>query len=150
MSLNDGTLLPWQSGFFHTIRLRISSLLSPQAVSSQPRAVLSLGLLPKPLVPAPSPRLHRGHTSQAGARTVCVGLILSCHRPGAAFSCKSPQSSPSVPSDLPAGEGVPRMQEPLLSFCCPSKGCRSRPTSSPLFPFFLSSYPVMRGSFLSF
>ena len=35
--------------------LRSSSLLSPQAVSVQPKAVLSLGLLSKHHIPAPSP-----------------------------------------------------------------------------------------------
>ena len=48
--------------------LWVSSLPTPQAVSSkQPMADLSLGLLPKPHVLAPSPRLHREPMSQAGA-----------------------------------------------------------------------------------
>ena len=39
--------------------LRISSLLSPQAVSLQPTAFLTLGLLSNPHAPAPSPCAHQ-------------------------------------------------------------------------------------------
>ena len=51
----------------------------------------------------------------------------------------------------PLLRGLPRVWEPLLIFSSP-QGRRSRPTFSPLpFPFFfLSSYLVMWGSFLSF
>ena len=46
---------------------------------------------------------------------------------------------------------LPQRQKPLLSFSSPFQRCRSHPTSSPpLFPFFfLSSYPVTWGPFLS-
>ena len=55
--------------------LWVSSLPTPQAVSSkQPMADLSLGLLPKPHVLAPSPRLHREPMSQAGAPGLEFGV----------------------------------------------------------------------------
>lgn len=61
--------------------LQSSSLLSPQAVSSQPITVTSLDLLSKPHAPAPI--CTSGHLSQARAHraergTSCVGLTLSC------------------------------------------------------------------------
>ena len=46
-------------GFLHEhSQLQSSSLPSPQAISSQPTAVPSLGLLSKPHIPAPSSRAH--------------------------------------------------------------------------------------------
>ena len=39
-------------------QLHVSSISFPQPVSSQPTAVLSLGLLSEPHIPAPSPRPH--------------------------------------------------------------------------------------------
>ena len=71
-------------GFLHKHSwLWSSSLPSPQAVSSQPTAVTSLGLLSKPHVPAPSLSAHWQTPSQPGVRravawTICVGLTLSC------------------------------------------------------------------------
>lgn len=63
--------------------LHISSLQSPQAFSSQPVAVLSLGLL---MIQHPGP-IHTGrHMFQAEAhrivaQVICVGLTLSCLPP---------------------------------------------------------------------
>ena len=71
-------------GFLHKhSRLWISSLSSPQAVSSQPTAVLLPALLSNPYIPALSPRVDWGTHVQSGAcraaaRTICVGLTLSC------------------------------------------------------------------------
>ena len=59
--------------------LQSSSLLSPRAVSAQPAAVLSPGLLSKPHVPAPSPCPYlSGWVMQRCGMTVCGGLTLSC------------------------------------------------------------------------
>ena len=57
------------------------SLLSPQDVSSQPAAVLCLGLLSNPHVPAPSPCVQwwtplSGLGSRAVVSTICRGLTL--------------------------------------------------------------------------
>ena len=59
------------------------SLLSPQAIFSQPTAVPSPDLLFTPHIPAPSPHVHWWTPSQAGVnravvRTICLGLTLSC------------------------------------------------------------------------
>ena len=84
---------------------------SPQAVSSQPTAVPSPGLLSKPHVLAPSPRVHlqapvSGWGAQGGCgtdhlhRSHCV-LPATDQLPGSPLSL---QVSPSVPGDLPAHE----------------------------------------------
>ena len=61
------------------------SVPSPQDVSSPPTAVLCLGLLSRPHIPAPSPCLHWWTPSQAGwaglGSVPCVQVSLSCcHR----------------------------------------------------------------------
>ena len=61
--------------------LQSSSLLSPQAVSSQPITVTSLDLLSKPHVPAPictSRHLSQARAHRAVRGTNCVGFTLSC------------------------------------------------------------------------
>ena len=57
--VHHSTLVLHFYGFLHKHSwFQISSLLSPQAVYSQPTVILSLGLLSKPHVPAPSPCQH--------------------------------------------------------------------------------------------
>ena len=71
-------------GFLHKhSQLWISSLPSPQAVCSQPTAVLSEVCSPISTFHLSAPVCTRGHMSQswvlkAVAQTVCVGLTLSC------------------------------------------------------------------------
>ena len=114
------------SGFLHKhpVCRAPPSRLSPQDVSSQPIAVLCLGLLSKPHISGPSPRVQwwtprSGLGSRAVVSTVCSGLTLSClPLTGAASSSHKRMRLPSVPVSSP-------------------KGCRSHPTSSPLpFPSF--------------
>ena len=114
------------SGFLHKhpVCRAPPSLLSPPDVSSQPTAVLCLGLLSKPHISGPSPRVQwwtprSGLGSRAVVSTVCRGLTLSClPLTGAASSSHKRMRLPSVPVSSP-------------------KGCRSHPTSSPLpFPSF--------------
>ena len=73
------------SGFLHKhpVCRAPPSLLSPQDVSSRPTAVLCLGLLSKPHISGPSPRVQwwtprSGLGSRAVVSTVCSGLTLSC------------------------------------------------------------------------
>ena len=108
-------------GFLHKHSwLWISFLLSPQAVSSQPIAVISVDLLSNPHVPAPSPHVHwRTHvpvcTCRAVAPTVCVGLTLSC-LPQQPFLPPPAASDVPLLSQLisPLVRWLPRMQECLL------------------------------------
>ena len=145
-------------GFLHKHScMRISSLPSPQAVSSQPTAVLPLGLLSNSHVPALSLRVHRrAHVPVWGAQG--CGTDRMCRSHSVLSATDWPFHTPLTASDAPllsqrispSVRGRPQMWESLLCFSSP-QGCRSHPTSSPLlFPFFLSAYLVMRGSFLSF
>ena len=140
-------------GFFQEDSwLRSSFLPSPQAVSLQRTAVLSLGLLSKPHVPAPSPwaRVSVWDMQGCGLDPLCRSHSVLPATDRLLHSPLSPQSSPSVPDDLLSVGGLPQMWEPVLTFSS-TQGCRSHPASSPLpFSFFLSSYPVMQESFLCF
>ena len=109
--------------------LRISSLPSLQAVSLQPTAVLSPGLLSKPHVPAPNPCPHQ-RTHVLGWGTQGFGMD-HVHRsqsvlPAIDWSLYSPPIAPEAPlvSQLISllVRGLPRMQEPLLSFSIPPPG----------------------------
>ena len=86
-------------GFLHKhFQLQGSSLLSPEAVSSQLAAVLSLGLLSKPpssstqslCIPADT-CLRLGCARLWHALLVWVSLCPSCHRPIAALSSWPPK-----------------------------------------------------------
>ena len=147
-------------GFLHKHSwLWISSLLSPQAVSLQPTAVLSPGLLSKPHVPTPRPCAHQwtlisGRGMQGcGTDCLCRSHSVLPATDQLLHSLPIASEAPLLPQLIfPQVSVLPWMQEPLLSFSYPTQGCRSHPASSPLlFPFsFPSSYPVMQGSFLSF
>ena len=83
-SLNNGALLSGDSGFLYKHSYLYSSSLtpSPQDVSSQPTAVLCLGLLSRPHISAPSLCLQQwtlsGWVGRAGISTLRTGLTLSC------------------------------------------------------------------------
>ena len=114
-------------GFFHKhSRLQISSLLSPHAVSSHPAAVLSLGLLSNPHVPAPSPHVH-WWTHVPGQGTQDCGMDCLC-RSHSVLPAKDrpfhyPLTAPVAPflSQLISllVRGFPHMKEPLHSFSSP-------------------------------
>ena len=127
-------------------------------------AVLSPDLFSKPHVPAPSPCPH-WQTQISGWGTQRCGMDHLCRShpvlpdtPVAALSSDKLHSPPITPKDpflyqliFSLVRGLPRMQEPLLSFSSPP-GAQVSPASFPLpFPFFfLSSCLVMQGYFLSF
>ena len=120
-----------------------SSLPSFQAVPSQPTAILSLGLLFKPHVPAPSPCVHQRTLISGWAMQGC-GMDHLCRShsvlPATDWllsSPPSPRSSPSVP-DLPVGEGAsPDVgTSPHLQF--PARG--AGPVLLPLLFLFPSSF----------
>ena len=137
-------------GFLHKhSQLWSSSLPSTQAVSSQPTAVPSLGLLLKPTFQHPAP-LHTGrHPSQAEtcrtvAQTICVGLTLSCLPQS---GCWAPLQAPKAPllSQLisPSVRGLPQMREPLFTLSS-LPGVQVPPcfpaSSFPLLSFLLPGY----------
>ena len=136
--------------------LWISSLLSPQAISPQPTAVLAPGLLSNHHAPAPSPCVHWWTHVPAWAPQDCgTDHLCSFHSvPSATDRLLQPPltaSNVSLLSQpiLPLVRGLPQMWESLHCFISPlhPPGCRSCLSSSPPPPpFFLLSYPVMRGS----
>ena len=133
-------------GFSHNHScLWISSLPSPHAVSSQPTAVLSLGLLYKPHVPAPSPCLHQWtHISGWGMQGCGIGHLCRSHSvlPTTDRLLNSPPIAPKAPllSQLisPPLRGLPQMREPLLSFSSTPRG--AGPIPLPLLFLFPSSF----------
>ena len=144
-------------GFLHKhSRLQSSSLPSPQAVSLQPTAVPSLGLLSKPHVPAPRPCAHqRTPISGWGSQGCGTDHLCRSHSvlPATDQLLHSPPTAAEAPilSQLmsPLERVFPRCGN-LSSPSAPShQGRRSCPTSSPLpFPFFFPlSCLVMQGSF---
>ena len=144
-------------GFLHKhSQLQISFLPTPQAVSSQPMAVLSPGLLSIPHVPTPSPCKYQWAHVPVWGMQGCGTYHL--HKSHSVLSATDQLFHPPPrPSDAPLlsqlispSGGFPTCGN--LSSSAPHKGCRFHPTSSPLlFPFFfLSSYLVMWRSFLSF
>lgn len=70
-----------------------------------------------------------GWGAQILAWTVCP----ACHRPAVSLSSNSPRCSPSAPTDLPVGEGVPWDVGTSLLLQVPSapQGCEAHLTSSP-------------------
>ena len=111
-------------GFLHEhSQLQSTSLPPPQAGSWQPMAVLSLGLLSKPQVAAPSPHAHQQTHLRLGpsVQVVCPACHLLCSLP----SFQSPPSAQLI--SLPV-RGLPHMQEPPLLQLHPRE-CRSHPTS---------------------
>ena len=159
MSLNNDTLFLWHLGFLHKhFQLQTSSLLSPQAISSQPAAVLCRSLLSKPQVPAPTPCAHWGHTSGWGAQGCDTDHLCRSHSvlPATDRLLRSPPLAPEalLLSQLipPPLMGLPWMWEPLLSFnsphpWAPVQSCFLSSSISLLLSFLLL---VTQGSFLSF
>ena len=87
------------SGFLHKhpVCRAPPSLLSPQDVSSQPTAVLCLGLLSSPHIPAPSPCMQRWTPSQAAwaglGSAACVQVSLC---PAHWLQCSLPTENESL------------------------------------------------------
>ena len=146
-------------GFLHKhFQLQTSSLLSPQAISSQPAAVLCRGLLSKPQVPAPTPCAHWEHTLGWGAQGCDTDHLCRSHSvlPATDWLLRSPPLAPEalLLSQLisPPLMGLPWMREPLLSFnsphpWAPVQSCFLSSSISLLLSFILL---VTQGSFLSF
>ena len=130
--------ITWQRRFLHKHSwLWNASFPSPKAVSSQPTAGPSPGLLSKSHVPAPAPPAptqpcahqwtHQTGVCRAVARpSVWVSPCPACRGPIALLSTDCPWCSPSVLTDHPTGEGAP-----------PHKG------TSPLFSWLIT--PPVRG-----
>ena len=124
-------------GFLHKhSQLWISFFPSPQAVSSQPMAVLSLGLLSNPHIPAPSPRAHWQTCFSLG----CAGLWHRLCRSHSVLSATDGSfHPPPTASDAlllsqiisPSVRGLPWMREPLPFL--------SSPPGSQVLSHFLSS-----------
>ena len=149
-------------------QLQISSLPSTQAVSLQPTAVLSLCLLSKPHVPAPSPHLHQW-THISGWGTQGCGTDHLCRSHSVLLVTDQLLCSPLIAPEAPLlsqlislpVRGLPQMWETLVSFSSP-KGVQVplRFISSPfslLFSFVLPGYAqiflvllVVRGPLLVF
>ena len=106
--------------------LRISSLLSPQAVSSHPTAVLHPGLRSNPHIPALSQRVHQQtHVPVWGTQGCGMDHLRTSHSVLSATDW--PFHPPPTASDAPllsqlissSVREIPRMQEPLLCFISP-------------------------------
>ena len=157
-SLNNGASLLWRSGF------PLQAFLVADFLTSIPSGCLrtvNRSLLPGSALQTPHfstqpPYTLATHLSGWGTQGCGEDHLCRSHSvlPATDRLLGSPPIAPKVPllSQLISSlvRGLPRVREPHLTFSSP-KGCRSHPTSSPLpFPFFLSSYPVTQGSFLSF
>ena len=111
---------------------------------------------PNPMFQHPTPVHNGGHLSQAGAcravaQTICVGLTLSClPQAGCCALLRAPKAPLLSQLISPPVRGLPWMQESLLSFRSPPGVQVLTRFLSSFFSLFLSSYPVMQGSFLSF
>ena len=130
-----------------------SSLPASQAVSMQPTAVLSPGLLSKPHVPTPNPCVHQWtHVSGWGAQSCGKDYLCRSHSVlPATDQFLSSLWAPEAPflSQLISPLLTKLPQESLSSPSPPSQGRRSCPTSTFLFFLFsLSSCPVTLGPFL--
>ena len=143
-------------GFFHKHFQLWSFLLSfLQAVSLQPAAVPSLGLLSKPYIPAPNPPSAPANTrlrlrpEGSGTYHLSRSYAVLPAVDGLPPSPLSPQSSSSVPVDLPTGERASPVAGTFPFLQLPSRGTRLYPICSCLFAFLLS-YLVVWGFFLLF
>ena len=122
-----------------------STLLSLQAVSIQPTAVLSADLLSQPHIPALSPAPHqwtclRRGTQGCGTDHLCRSHSVLPATDQLSRSPPSPRSSPSVPDDHSAGEGASLGVGTSLLLQLPQRH-RSHSTSSFLF-FFSFFHPT--------
>ena len=155
-SVSNGSMLYGGSGFHHNIPIyrAPSSLRFLQDVSSQPTAVLCLGLLSRPHIPAPSPCLQQWTPSQAGwagqGSVPCVQVSL-CPAATDCWRVLFPQRM-RLPFCLnwtpPTSEELPQKWRPLLSSDPPRV---AGPAPLPfLFLFLLLSpvLPVKAGIFL--
>ena len=133
-----------------------SSLPSPQDVSSLLTAVPPWVCSPNPMFQHTAPVPTSGHPSQAGvhravARTICVGLTLSCLPQTCCWALLQTPEDPLLSQLIsPPVRGLTQMQEHLLTFSSPPGVQVLSCFLSSFFPFFLSSYPVMWGPFLIF
>ena len=107
----------------------ISSLPSPQAVSCQPTAVLSPGLLSKTHLPTPSPHPHwRTHVSGWGPQGWGMDHLCRSHSVLLATDwllCPPPVAleAPLLSQLIsPPVRGLPLIWESLLSFSSPLRG----------------------------
>ena len=146
-------------GFLHKhSQLWVFSLPSFQAISPQLTSVLSPGLLSKPHIPAPSPRLHpQTHLPGSGEQGCGKDHLCRSHSvlPATDRLLCSLLITPEAPllSQLisPPVRVLPWMWEPPLFFSSPpGSQVLSHFLSSSFFLFFLSSYLFMWGSFFSF
>ena len=128
---HHSTMASWfygSPGFLHKHSwLWISSLLSPQAVSLQPTAVLSPGLLSNPHIPALSPCVHwQTHFPVWGVQG--CGADHLCRSHSVLSATDQPFHLPPKASDVPLLSqlislsvwSLPRVWEPLLCFSSPS------------------------------
>ena len=134
--------VPFQAPLSHTLRP------SPQSV-----AIFSLVCSPNPKFH--SPVFHTGQcvsqawVHRAVAQTLCVAVALSCLlQMGHCPLLEAPEAPLSQRICLLV-RSLSRTQESLLSFKSAQEH-RANLTFSPFFSFFLSSFLVTQGSFLSF
>ena len=160
ISLNDSALLVWLSGFppqAFLVADFLDPVLSGCLLESNSNPFPGSALQTPHQHPAP-PCPHRcTHLSGWGVQACGTDHLCRSHSvlPATDQWLHSPPVAPEAPllSQLtsPLVRGLPWMREPPLPFSSPRHGHRSLPSSSHLpFPFFLSSYLVMQGSFLSF
>ena len=155
--LSNSTCFHGSPVFLHRHSLlRLSSLPSPQSISPQPTAVLTLGLFSSPHALAPRPLAHLWThvpvgTLRAPVQIVCVSLCPVCHRSAASASSDSLKCFPSVPIDFPiggfpSGEGVSPDSgiSPLLQLPRPGVQVPSHFLSSS-FPLLFSVLPSYAG-----
>ena len=111
-------------GFLHKhSQLQVTSLPSPLAVSSQPTAVLPLGLFSNPHVPALRPHVHRWTHVPLWDAQGC-GTDHLCRSYSVLSATDQLFHAPLTASDAPllsqlissSVRGLPQIQEPLLCF----------------------------------
>ena len=134
-----------------------SRSLRPYSHSQQQSSPQVCSLIPMLQLPAHvhwCTHIPMGHVGPQYGPSVSFSLCPVCHRLVTSLSSDSLKCFPSVPTDFPISEGASLDVgiSPLLQFPPPSPSrVQVLSTSSPPpSPFFLSSYPVMQGSFWSF
>jgi len=137
-------------GFSHSHLLRLSPYISRSPLLGFVLQTSCFNI--QSLSAAVDTRLRIGHVGLWHEPSVYISLCPACHRPFAVLSSNSPQSSSSVPNDLPTGEGASPDVRTFFLLQLSLHGHRSFPASCPLpfLVFFLSSYPVIQGFFLFF